>query len=518
MSNFSTVTARKAMIPRLLLIISASLLALSLGGMSAAGGLPAQVQQEVSLVNYEQEGRFDYNLVLKPSFLFGPPPEPERPNAMYPAKIVSSIDFFFSFTPTTPGSASASADILLENPGLWAKPVELAREDRADGTSPLRFSLDIASIQSTFVRIEEEVKTATSPRQATVRVTVNTANQTLVQSLPMSLTDTIIRIDSGLVETGALGTGRFRYSVNLKPNAISEAPRVESVPPPSTGTATVQKSGQPVFGKLVDSMEATFDYRMTSDKPVSEASSEVRITALLEGTKLWSKEFELFNGTKGASFVIGFPIELADYLGLIDAIKNETGAPAEGYTLTLVASVHTVARAAGSRINDVFSQSFKATIKDNVLRWDDGLTKKDAGAVKLTKTVANGQTYLGMSVNSLMILTIVLAIVFSLFFGFSLIMFFRLRPTKSIVEREVDRIGKKYGPRMAVGRRRVAVELDSMQDLAKVADELGKPIVHETPDAEDEQHTYLVVDGFTVYRFRLPPDGIGVVADTKPTE
>lgn len=38
------------------------------------------------------------------------------------------------------------------------------------------------------------------------------------------------------------------------------------------------------------------------------------------------------------------------------------------------------------------------------------------------------------------------------------------------------------------------VSMSAMEDLVKVSDELGKPIIHQTPATPDDQHTYSVVD------------------------
>jgi hypothetical protein len=495
-----------------MMIASSILFVLSLGGVVAAGRLPNQIEREDTLVNYQQQGKFDYSVQLKPSYLFGPPPQPVPLDATYPAEIVTGIDFVFTFVPAKSGPTSASAELVLENPGLWVKRIPLSPSASIDGTSALAFSVDMSRIGDLFTRMEEEVKTASSPRRVTIMTTVTTANQTVVQSLPLGLTDTVIDVDPGLVKAGPLGTGRYRYSVNLKPNSIFDSPKIESPPPPVSQTPTALTPGQPVFGKLVDTMNASFEYKLTSDKPMVGTSSYARITAVLEANRLWSKEFVLFSGSKAGSFNISLPVELGDYLALLDAIRTETGAPAEGYALSLVASVTSLANTDHGRINGVFTQTLKGVLKDNVLQWDNALVKTEQGSIKQTSLVPNTQTNLGLSIRGMTILTMVLAIVLGGLFGFSLIAFIKRRPTRvSFVEREVARIAKRYGQRMADGKSRGAtvLALDSMEDLARVADELGKPILHETPETPDAQHAYLVIDGPTTYRFGLSANGHG---------
>jgi hypothetical protein len=105
-----------------------------------------------------------------------------------------------------------------------------------------------------------------------------------------------------------------------------------------------------------------------------------------------------------------------------------------------------------------------------------------------------------------------------LFLVFSMGFVIQVRPVRiSVVERELGRIVNKYGPRMAWGRSwgATAAQLESMENLAKVADELGKTILYKIPETPEVQYSYFVVDGFTTYSYRIPANGQSVAADTK---
>ena len=45
------------------------------------------------------------------------------------------------------------------------------------------------------------------------------------------------------------------------------------------------------------------------------------------------------------------------------------------------------------------------------------------------------------------------------------------------------------------------VILDSMEDLVKVADELAKPIIYQSPQSSIEPYVYFVVDGTNRYQY-----------------
>jgi hypothetical protein len=74
-------------------------------------------------------------------------------------------------------------------------------------------------------------------------------------------------------------------------------------------------------------------------------------------------------------------------------------------------------------------------------------------------------------------------------------------------EVEAARARKRYGERMAEASGPMpaasgdnTVTLDSIEDLVKVADELGKPVVHYKPGAGGV-HSYCVFDGTTCYQY-----------------
>ena len=88
-------------------------------------------------------------------------------------------------------------------------------------------------------------------------------------------------------------------------------------------------------------------------------------------------------------------------------------------------------------------------------------------------------------------------------------LFFYLRTRNAFgrlkLEREAQALHKKYAERVAEVRGPVVVSgetipLNSMEDLVKIADELGKPIFHQS--AEGDQ-LYYVLDGTTRYQYTL---------------
>jgi hypothetical protein len=143
-----------------------------------------------------------------------------------------------------------------------------------------------------------------------------------------------------------------------------------------------------------------------------------------------------------------------------------------------------------------------------VIAWEEELAQSEAGSVTTNVVGPNTAKYLGMSLRTARVLSAVLAVVLGLLFAYVLRAYLISRPAMlSDAEKEHISITKKYGGRIAEAETAptglASVSLTSMADLIKMADELGKPIVHHVSSASAPTHTYYVLDGLTSYRYVL---------------
>jgi hypothetical protein len=511
----------------LILIVSAVLLLVSLIGVITTSALPTEVKQETALLNYEHKGSFDYLVRLKPSYLFGPepekppPPPPQPSNPKYPAEIIDKFLMTFSYRfvpdmPVTRTYETVEVKAIVKSPGVEDKELVLLPKLPEKEAFTTSFTLGMSEVPSgSDVTITAYVYT-------TVETDAGPIFEAFTQSLAMRSNGPLLEVDKDLsrVEPGYIGglsyeqQGEFDYQVQLKsdspfgaitlkPPSVTPPPAPPPPPPPPLKTL---ERGQTVFTRLVDSMDVTFNYSFISDKPVSAVTTDVEITAVLEATKLWSKQFLILYANKGGDFSVTFPLDLVSYLELFETIRTETGASAESYMVTVTADVHTVADTQFGLVNETFSQAMKGTLKGNVLEWDKELAQSKGGSIKTTKVIPNPNSYLGLSVAEARILSTALAGIFFVFLLFQGVMYVRFKPAEvSQAEKAVRQARKKYGAFIVEatidGEKTVSV--DSMQDLIKVANELGKPIVHQAPTASEEPHAYYVLDGATRYQYVL---------------
>jgi len=502
--------------------VSVVLFIISLAGVVVARVLPTEVEQETPLLNYEHQGRFNYLVYLKPSYLFGPEPKeppPLPPNPQYPTEIIDSIDMSFTYETASEVFSEklhgVEVKAVLENPDIWQKEIELVPITDKTGGFTVEFPFDIEEINELFDTIDEETMIKSSTRMVTIVATVGLGygleSVHFTQSLPMTLAKNLLEVDINLTKTQADSSGEFDYTIHLKENSLFDTETLKPpiftpyTPPPPTTIGV----GVVIPYQIVDTMDTSYYYHFESGYPVNEVTEEVTITATIENPELWSKTFVLVSPTtKSGDFKVSFPVDIDHFTKLLEAIREETEVAAEEYNLTIKADVHTMAETDFGPIDEVFSQTLSSALGQGTLEWNEELRESKPGSITKTEIIPNPNKYLGLSVDRLRMLTLILGGIFLVLLVTSLVFYNRFKlPEPSLIEKEVLQAEKKYGDRIAEATSQTPMEggwivsLDSMEDLIKLADELGKPVIHQPPSASEKQHAYYVFDGATRYQY-----------------
>ncbi len=259
------------------LVISAVLFLVSLVGVFAAFAAPTEVEQETSLLNYEHQGRFDYLIQQKASYLFGDIPletAPEMPEATeipedpvvpvkpeipevpkipftppstlkYPIEITDRFDMTFTYkiVPDQYKPVSYSQEIevkaVLDKPDEESEEVVLVSITTATGPLTVSFSLDASELALS------PTTTITADVYATVETATGPIFETFTQSLTIRSKGPLLEVDANLNSTQRTSfrelnyeqSGEFDYSVLLKSGSVWGAvtirpPSLEPPPPP----------------------------------------------------------------------------------------------------------------------------------------------------------------------------------------------------------------------------------------------------------------------------------------------
>jgi hypothetical protein len=409
----------------------------------------------------------------------------------------------------------------LQNGDLWQKTIELVPVTEKTGNFKVEFTLDLDEINELFDTIDEETGITTRTRQITLVATVGLGehleSSTLVQSLPITLSPTVLEIGGELVElvlddTGGIeARGTFDYTIYLEENSLY---KTDTLNPPATNLYTPPEPktlgvGPVIPYELVDRMEASYYYNFRTSRPITDLYEEVTITATIESPDLWSKTFVLVPSTsQPGNFKVDFQVDI-DYLNeLLKAILEETGTSGEAYNLTIEAFVHATAKSDYGPIDEVFTQTLSTELGAGTLIWNEELEMTQEGAVTTTYIIPNPNRYLGLSVDGVKTTSLILGIIFLLIFIASLVFYNKTKPPElPLSEKTALAVGKKYADRIAEASSQTSlvdekiITLGSIEDLVKVADELGKPIMHQPPTATEKRHIYYVIDGNSQYQY-----------------
>ena len=510
-----------------LLVVSFVLLVGSIVGVSKAFALPTEIEEQVTLLEYQHEGTFDYLVYLKSSYLYGTS-QPPQTISQFPIKLIDSFEMSFIYQSAEQVSQEVEVNAVLENAGVWQKTIVLVPKTSKRGDFSLSFPIDLQYFQELGQTINEEIGISASSHDITIKASIYSGeadfgqvSEGFSQALCIKLSKSFIEISEDLIRRHGDSVGKFDYTVHLKPNTLFDATTLK--PPSVTSTPKTMGPGDTIFSKLVDGMNVSFSYHLEASKPIRQLEEEVEIEATIEDPGKWSKTIVLVPVTKkSGDFTTTFPLDLDRFTEISDTVQQETGVSASAYNLTIKANVHVTGQTDFGTIDEDFTQSMKTDLREGILAWDGDLEKSQSGSIQTTEIIRNQEKYLGLPVTGVRILSSTVTGIIFILFVFSLLIYFRPeleRPTE--IERKAQRAGKKYKdiiveikelPGVKPGE--TVISLDSLDDLVKAAQGLLKPVLHK---AEKERHTYCVLDASTRYEYLLAEEPPSTEKDT-PTK
>lgn len=522
----SLITNNKA-----IFITSIVLLAL-IFGVYQAFATPAEIEEQVTALNYEHKGEFDYRAYLYASYLFGDMPLEASletnensvslpSNPKYLSEIIDTFNmtFTYRFVPDKPVkgiSNQVEVKTVLNKPEVGPEEVILVPTIDLTGDFTVSFSMDASDLTlSPTTTIEANVYT-------TVETDTGPMFESFTQGLVIQSRGPLLEVSRDLTNTqqasfGELSyeqSGEFDYSIRLKSDspwgAITLSPPSPKPPPlPPLPSATTLGPGEAIPHRLFDRMEVTFSYSFKSDWPVSQVASEVEINAILVNPGVWSKTFVLVPPTKkSGDFTVTFPLDNGDFSHFIDvykAIGKETGVSTP-YNLTIKADVHTIAQTNFGPIDEEFSQTLSTVLGSNILEWEGELVGSKPGAIETSRIIPNPNKFVGLLIIQIRILSASVVGIIFILLVYLIVLKIWFKPEKlSPIEEEALRAIKKHkdvivdiGELPQATAREMVVQLSSLDELVKAADGLLKPVLHK---AEVHKHTYCVIDGLTRYEY-----------------
>lgn len=284
------------------------------------------------------------------------------------------------------------------------------------------------------------------------------------------------------------------YNVYLKPNIMYREEYLEA--------------GRFYINKYIDYVELIFNYQFKANK-AADLNVSYGATAFLQGLHgednevLWSQEYSLMPEMteqvkdSGVEFTFSIPVELDSYAQMKETLYLDSGVNAPA-VLKVVFNAHTRASTENGVIEDDLSPVLLIPIGETVFKMEG-----EPVVTGENRIVENVKTQIPVDKLKLsIILTISLAILaFVIFIGLT-----RGTVPEDLFEKTISGIFREYSERLAGMEHTIShqfsevISVSSIEDMIKIADEIGQPVFYYKVDGEMERKIeFFVFDGNRTY-------------------
>lgn len=287
--------------------------------------------------------------------------------------------------------------------------------------------------------------------------------------------------------------GAFSYSVQISPNSIFPGERLGP--------------GGTYFTKVVKAIDIDFSYIFKADRAAA-ITATYSVVATVEAPKMWRKEFILVPSTevaaKGDALAISrpFAIDLPYYNDFLKAANEELGATPGEPRLVIKAPVEVKAVSPAGVVKDRLVPEMIIPLQSGCFKVSGDLSPEKRGGLTALRKIADPS--LGKKKK---LAGIYLAAAGLLLVLWQLVTVGEKKKADDKSERQFEWFLRACGDRIVQAQTGfslpdgiVSVPLSSPEDLVRVADELGKPVIFQ-PCGPHSRPCYLVFDGITAYSY-----------------
>lgn len=292
---------------------------------------------------------------------------------------------------------------------------------------------------------------------------------------------------------------RYDYVAKLKPNELYE------------NRQTLRPGEGILYIKILEDLDVSFRYTFTCDRPAS-ISTSYSMAMTFEAPEKWVKALAATSENsvevegRVAEFSVQLPIDLARLDNLRRRIEEETGTTSSSYDLRIRPTIRTVAKTDVGTVDEVLAPELVLSFRYRSPEGDyiavSGLENRSLGAIYRVENVFHPEVASRRRVSYAMMAVALVGLALT---GVGLA---RTKPPK--LEKPVEEMIKPFkeavieaaGEPSQVG---ATVAVRSLEDLAAIAEGLGKPILHFRAPARagEAAHSFFVLDGQVKYEYRI---------------
>ncbi len=306
-------------------------------------------------------------------------------------------------------------------------------------------------------------------------------------------------------------TATFRYSAAVPAGIYDSA---------------VARTGDPIFRQLTDAIQVEIDYRLTSALPLA-VNGSYRLIAEISEANGWKRTTELAPATpfRGHRFSATGTLDLRRVEALIANYEARTGVQRQQYLLAIVPDITVEGSLAGQTLQEHFAprliftlDKLQLQVTRDLQRATDGLVATQAGALTESRSrpTTIGLFGLSMAVSTARAVALIGAVVACVLLA-GLILYSAKMPQRDAIAR----IKQRYDV-VVLDARSVALDpsasqvtVQSLDDLAILAQQTSAPIVHVRAGANDR---YLIYVNDSVYRYDEDRNGSAILNVTHRAE
>jgi signal peptidase I len=259
-------------------------------------------------------------------------------------------------------------------------------------------------------------------------------------------------------------------------------------------------SGQPIFFSLVHRVELGFTYSVSSVVPLI-AQGDLALTGELSDIDGWTYPVDVASPVhfESSSATASGALDLDGLRATIADMEAATGLKRDSYTLMVKASVSREVHRGDAIVSGPFVAplEFKVDATSMHLATPGGnaLTPSQGGLLSLPRQAENHFDLLGQSFSIAMVRAVALALILIVA---ALWVDMLVRASRADETSLIERRYRNYLlPVLAEPASEMAIDVDSITALARIADHSGAPMLQGRPGV------YHVVDGPRVYRYRV---------------
>jgi uncharacterized protein DUF5305 len=266
----------------------------------------------------------------------------------------------------------------------------------------------------------------------------------------------------------------------------------------------------PIYLQLVRSLQVNFDYRLSAAAAHSTQGS-YRLSLTVGQDTGWERTVELVPETafSGDHVSMQGAVPLDQVQSLAGIFADQTGLKGSTYTVAVTPQIKTEGTLGGAQFAEQFAPPLRFRMDAYQLVLErpadkgDPIKPEQAGLVNRPHPEPNRFSLLGLSIGVLTTRVLSLLVLLAALTAAAVLARLVMR---SRGDDEATQIEARYHSlllrvRPAAGRGTESdqvIDVLKMEDLAKLATQSGRMILHEQ---EGSEHRYLVTDGGTLYRY-----------------